>query len=84
MSVTFDVTIKPDDIVEEKENFNLIIDAQTLPGNTRLGSPSTTTVTIVDDDSMLLTSLYSVDVFQISAILPAQVLNLTVVSAFIV
>ena len=54
-AVAFDVTIKSDNVVEENESFNLMIDAESLPDNARLGSPSTTTVTIEDDDSKLLT-----------------------------
>ena len=60
--IPLNISIKPDDIVEENESFNLSIDVSSLPDDIRLGSPNITTVTIVDDDSKSLVWLYSVDV----------------------
>ena len=48
--IPLNISIKPDDIVEENESFNLSIDVSSLPDDIRLGSPNITTVTIVDND----------------------------------
>jgi len=50
-SVTFDVPINDDDIVEGNENFDLSIVAVTLPDGVRRVQPFRPTVTIMDDDS---------------------------------
>jgi len=50
-SVTFDVPITDDDIVEGNKNFELVIIAGTLPDGVRHVQPFRPTVTIVDDDS---------------------------------
>ena len=49
-TATFDVPINGDDILEIDENFMLTIDEISLPTGVTSGTPSTTTVTIVDDD----------------------------------
>jgi len=50
-SVTFDVPITDDSILEGNENFILTIDQSSLPTGVIRGDPDETTVTIVDDDS---------------------------------
>ena len=47
-------------MLEGNEDFNLIILAESLPNDIRLGDHNRSTVTIVDDDSKSLVSLYSV------------------------
>ena len=49
-TATFDVPINDDDILEIDENFMLTIDETSLPTGVTSGTPSTTTVTIMDDD----------------------------------
>ena len=49
-SVTFDVPITDDSILEDNENFMLTIDQSSLPGYVFCGNPDEATVTIVDDD----------------------------------
>jgi len=49
-SVTFDVLITDDNILEGIENFMLTIDQSSLPTGVFHGDPSEATVTIVDDD----------------------------------
>ena len=49
-SVTFDVPINDDNILEGSENFMLTIDQSSLATNVNSGIPNETTVTIVDDD----------------------------------
>ena len=46
-----------DNILEGDENFNLIILAESLPNDIRLGDANMSTVTIVDDDSESLVLL---------------------------
>ena len=48
--VQFNVSINDDDIFEDDETFNLSINLSTLPNKVIIGSPSQTTVIIVDDD----------------------------------
>ena len=48
--VQFTVLINDDDIFEDDETFNLSINSSTLPNKVIVGSPSQTTVTIVDND----------------------------------
>lgn len=42
--------VKDDDIVEDEENFDLIIDNASLPRAISIGNPFQARVTIVDDD----------------------------------
>jgi len=49
-SVTFDVPITDDSILEDNENFMLTIDQSSLPTNVNRGDPGGATVTIVNDD----------------------------------
>jgi len=49
-SVTFDVPITDDNILEGSENFMLTIDQSSLPTNVNRGDPDEATVTIVDND----------------------------------
>ena len=49
--VFFNVAVTDDDIVEENENFTLIIDMSSLPDDFILGSVSQATVVITDEDS---------------------------------
>ena len=48
---SFNIPITDDDIVEENENFTLIIDMSSLPNDFILGSVSQATVVITDEDS---------------------------------
>ena len=48
---SFNVPINDDNVVEENENFTLIIDMSTLPNDFILGSVSQATVVIRDEDS---------------------------------
>jgi len=50
-SVTFDVSITDDSILEGNENFMLTINQSSLPEVVNTGIPSEATVTIVDNDS---------------------------------
>jgi len=49
-SVTFDVPINDDSILEGNENFMLTIDLPTLPTDVTVGNPGSAIVTIVDND----------------------------------
>jgi len=49
-SVTFDISINDDSILEDNENFMLTIDQSSLPTNVNRGNPGSATVTIVDND----------------------------------
>ena len=53
----FNILIIDDNILEGDENFNLIILAESLPNDIRLGDANMSTVTIVDDDSESLVLL---------------------------
>ena len=53
----FNILIIDDNILEGNENFNLIILAESLPNDIRLGDANMSTVTIVDDDSESLVLL---------------------------
>ena len=49
-NASFDVLIIHDIISEGKENFNLAIDASSLPEGVNVGNPDQATLTILDDD----------------------------------
>jgi len=49
-SVTFDIPITDDNILEGSEKFMLTIDQSSLATNVNSGIPNETTVTIVNDD----------------------------------
>ena len=49
-SVSFDVPINDDNILEDDENFILTIISATLPVNVTRGSTGQATVTVVDND----------------------------------
>jgi len=49
-SVTFDVPITDDNILEGSEKFMLTVDQSSLPDYVFHGNPGEATVTIVDDD----------------------------------
>jgi len=49
-SVTFDIPINDDSILEDNENFMLTIDQPSLPEGVIVDEPDETTVTIVDND----------------------------------
>ena len=53
---TFDVPIIDDNSIEGAENFTVILSS---PSNATLGNPSSATVTILDDDSMRSTFIFS-------------------------
>ena len=46
----FNVAINDDDVLEETENFNLTVDALSLPNRVTIGDPAQATVIIVDND----------------------------------
>ena len=52
-TVTFDVPINNDNILEGNENFTLTINEPSLPTGVTRGDPGQATVTIVDDDRKL-------------------------------
>ena len=52
--VPFNIGIVDDDILEGNEDFDIVIIGATLPNRVSRGSPSRSTVTIVDDDRELL------------------------------
>ena len=49
-TATLHIPINDDDILEIDEDFMLTIDASSIPGSVRLGTPSEAAVTIVNDD----------------------------------
>ena len=49
-TVSFNIPITDDRILESDEDFNLIIDASSLPNDVTTGSPQQATVTIAEDD----------------------------------
>jgi len=49
-SVTFDIPITDDNILESRENFTLTIDQFSLPTSVNRGNPDEATVNIVDND----------------------------------
>ena len=49
-TVTFDVPINDDAILEGSEDFLLTIDQTSLPSDVTRGNPGEATMTIVDDD----------------------------------
>ena len=55
--VPFDVPIIDDNTIEDNEDFTLRIVRNTLPDGINRGNPFRATVTIVDDESKLLTNL---------------------------
>jgi len=59
-SVTFDVLITDDSILEGIENFMLTINQSSLPTNVNPGDPSEATVTIVDNDGKEFINIMSV------------------------
>ena len=50
-SISFDVPIIDDNILEQSETFNVSIDPISLPYGVTLGSTESAVVTILDDDS---------------------------------
>ena len=59
-SVTFDIPITDDNILEGNENFTLTIDQSSLPTNVNPGDPGEATVTIVNDDGKEFVNIMSV------------------------
>jgi len=59
-SVTFDVSIIDDSILEGNENFMLTIDQLSLPSYVNRGNPGEATVTIVDNDGKEFINIISV------------------------
>ena len=49
-TIEFNVSIIDDNVLENDEQFNLMIDGGALPDDIMLGDPHTTVVTIVNDD----------------------------------
>jgi len=58
-SVTFDVPIVDDDILENDEDFDLTIVRGSLPDGVTRGNPGTSTVTIINDDGKSLQITHS-------------------------
>ena len=56
VTVPFDVSITNDTLLEENEDFDLIILAGLLPDRINRVSPGKTTVTIIDDDGRSMMS----------------------------
>ena len=50
-SVSFDVSINNDNILESNETFDLMINSSSAPDQVIIGSPGQSEVTIVDNDS---------------------------------
>ena len=50
LSVQFDISIKDDNILEGDENFDLTINATSLPDYVVVTGPNQATVTILDND----------------------------------
>jgi len=48
--VSFDVSIRDDDILENDEHFNLTINPSSLPSHITLTDPSQAVVTIIDNE----------------------------------
>ena len=59
ITTPFNISITDDNVLERNESFNIFIIPELLPSDISLGNPNRTTVTIVDDDSKSLVSLYS-------------------------
>ena len=59
-SVSFDIPINDDDILEGNENFTLTIDPSSLPTGVTVGIPDQATVTVVDNDGKLSVKGYIV------------------------
>ena len=53
-SVSFDIALTDDNILEKNEFFNLTIDTSLLPNGFTVGSPGQAIVTIINNDSKLL------------------------------
>ena len=58
-SVSFDVPIIDDNILEDNENFSLVIIPESLPNLLSHGNPSMATMIIVNDDSKCIVSDYA-------------------------
>ena len=52
-SVSFDIPITNDDVLEQNENFNLTINTSSLPSRVFATNPYQATVTIMDDDGKI-------------------------------
>jgi len=59
-SVTFDVPITDDSILEGSENFMLTIDQSSLPTGVNRGDPGEATVTIVGKEFINIMSVHSI------------------------
>jgi len=55
ITVSFDVRIKGDELLESNETFQLSINSTTLPNGVTFNDSSVVTVTIVDNDGMIST-----------------------------
>ena len=53
-SASFDIAITQDSILENNETFTIAVDPSSLPSRVFLGNPRDVTVTIVDDEGMLI------------------------------
>jgi len=53
-TVSFNVRIKGDEILESDETFKLSISSKTLPSGVTVNDPSEVTVNIIDNDCKLL------------------------------
>ena len=53
-SVVFNISLNDDNAIEGNENFMLAISSSTLPSDFTVGNPNQATVTVVDNDGMLI------------------------------
>ena len=58
-SVSFDISILDDDIIEDNKDFTLTINIDLLPDGIITSSPSTVTVIIRNDDSKCYIAYYN-------------------------
>jgi len=58
-SVSFDVPINDDNILETNEDFTITINSSSLPNGVTRDSPGAATVTIMDDDGIVVLDFVS-------------------------
>ena len=57
--VLFNISLYDDDVVEDKENFNLIIDTSSLPNGIITDNPSRAIMIIRNDDSKFVEYIHT-------------------------
>ena len=63
-SVTFDILVTDDNKSETNEHFNLTISSSSLPATVTCAEPCNATVTIADNDGMLMWKCMGINVYQ--------------------